>query len=233
LAWVVFTQVASGLSGSTVAASYQGIMFGIVGFTGRTTLLVSALYGFMGPAASLINILFIADKWGRRTTMWVGYASLTVCLSVIMLLCGLFATNIGNTYQESVAAVAFFFLFSGCISFSLENTPAVICTELLPYLLRGVGFGMGYFASSCVQIMINQVSPIIFNQISYKYYAVYIFCDIVSTFVYFFLFKETKGKTLEEIGALFGEEVATKNINEISLDELEVGKNETEHKELV
>jgi hypothetical protein len=47
------------------------------------------------------------------------------------------------------------------------------------------------------------------------------------------LFKETKGRTLEEIGARFGEEVATKNINDISIDELRVEKDETEQKEIV
>jgi hypothetical protein len=86
LMWVIFIQLATSLTGASVAATYQSIMFGNVGLSGHTLLLVSACYGFMGPSFSLMNILFIADRWGRRMTCFMGAFTLGIDLSLIMAL---------------------------------------------------------------------------------------------------------------------------------------------------
>lgn len=212
---VIFVQAANGLTGAGVAANYQSIMFGNVGLSGRTLLLVSACYGFMGPSFSLLNILFIADKWGRRETCWIGSSVLALDLAIIMGLVGAFQKNQGNAFSESSASIGFIFLFSGLYSISFENTPSLLCAEVLPYFLRAVGFGISHFVGGCVAILISQVTPIIFADILWKYYGVFIVTNLVTAAIYFFWLPETKGLSLEEVAIAFGEEIATEKLDDI------------------
>ena len=175
-----------------------------------------------GSTFSLLNILFVADKYGRKETCWAGCFSLSIDLAVIMTITGLFATNKGNARAESIVAVAFIFLYSGLNSITFENTPAVVCTEILPFFLRGTGFSIAYLASSCVGIVITEVSPIIFNDISWKYYGVYVTTNMICGIIYFMWFPETKGRSLEEMEEIFGGQIATKHLEDINVEDVEI-----------
>ena len=101
--------VAQSLRRSSIAAAYQNILFGNLGISGHSLLLVSACYGFMGTTFSLLDIPFIADKYGRKETC--GPDVSLSDLAVIMTITGLFASNEGDPRSESIAAVAFIFCF--------------------------------------------------------------------------------------------------------------------------
>jgi len=57
------------LSGSTVIQNYQSIFYASVGYTGRTSLLISGIYGFMGVFGQIAYLCFVADKWLRTRTL--------------------------------------------------------------------------------------------------------------------------------------------------------------------
>lgn len=166
--------------------------------------------------------LFIADKYGRKETCWAGSLSLSIDLAVIMTITGLFATIKGDARAESIVAVAFVFLYSGLNSITFENTPAVVCTEILPFFLRGTGFSIGYLASNCVAIVITEINPIIFNIISWKYYGVYVATNMICAIIYFMWFPETKGRSLEEMEELFGGQIAAKHLEDINVEDVEI-----------
>jgi hypothetical protein len=77
-------------------------------------------------------------------------------------------------------------------------------------------------AASCVAIVIQEVSPIIFNDISWKYYGVYVTTNMVCAIIYFVWFPETKGRSLEEMEELFGGQIATKHLDDINVEDVEV-----------
>jgi MFS family permease len=57
------------LSGSTGIQNYQSIFYASVGYTGRTALLISGVYGFMGVFGQIAYLCFVADKWLRTRTL--------------------------------------------------------------------------------------------------------------------------------------------------------------------
>lgn len=61
--------VTANLSGVSVIQNYQTEFYNLVGYTGNSALLVSAIYGLMGVLGQVINISLVADKRGRKTTM--------------------------------------------------------------------------------------------------------------------------------------------------------------------
>ena len=75
----------------------------------------------------------------------------------------------------------------------------------MPIRARGSAFATG-IGNWTVSTLWAQVSPIGLGAIKWKYYFVFVAFNIVVTFpTIFFVFKETKQKTLEEIDLLFGE----------------------------
>jgi hypothetical protein len=48
-----------------------------------------------------------------------------------------------------------------------------------------------------------------------RYYSLFIASNLAAAVFYFFFLPETSGKTLEEIGALFGDEVVTRDTDKV------------------
>lgn len=57
-------------------------------------------------------------------------------------------------------------------------------------------------------VVFTEVAPTAFNKIGWKYYLVFIFLPLAAVGFLIKFFPETKGLTLEEVGAKFGDEVA-------------------------
>ncbi|KIW06943.1 uncharacterized protein PV09_02604 [Verruconis gallopava] len=78
-------------------------------------------------------------------------------------------------------------------------------SEIFPNHLRSAGVALGlasfYLASEVTLV----AAPIAMNKIGWKFYLVLICPSFFYIIVMYFLFPETKGRTLEEIGALFGD----------------------------
>lgn len=68
-ALAVFILAMSQLSGSSVIQNYQNVFYQMVGFTGRTSLLISGVYGMMGVVGQAVYLAVVADRWRRTTTL--------------------------------------------------------------------------------------------------------------------------------------------------------------------
>lgn len=119
----------------------------------------------------------------------------------------------------SSVGVAFIFLYSFLNAMFLNSTPYIMASELFPDHLRGFGSSIAIFTQAGAQILITQVAPLSFAYIQWKYYFVFIACNVVAFVFYMFFLPETTGQTLEHIGALFGDEVRTVNAEEIPEEE--------------
>lgn len=57
------------LSGSLAIQNYQSLLYASLGYHGRSSILISGCYGFMGIAGQIINLLGVSDRWPRKQTM--------------------------------------------------------------------------------------------------------------------------------------------------------------------
>ncbi len=85
--------------------------------------------------------------------------------------------------------------------------------EIMNMAIRARGSAIAICANVLINVIFNQVSPIAFAQVGWKYYSLFIATNAVGAITVFALFPETKGKSLEEIGAIFGDEVIAPDLN--------------------
>lgn len=87
----------------------------------------------------------------------------------------------------------------------MDATQYVYVAEIFPNHLRPQGVALGltvfYLASEVTLV----APPIALNNIGWKFYLVLIIPSTCYLVTLYFLFPETKGRSLEEIGALFGD----------------------------
>jgi len=89
----------------------------------------------------------------------------------------------------------------------IESASFVYTSEIFPTELRaqGVAFAMqGLFLSS---IIWTAVAAPAFANIGYRFYIVFIATSTMMFLIVFFFFPETKGYTLEQLSAVFGDEI--------------------------
>jgi hypothetical protein len=82
----------------------------------------------------------------------------------------------------------------------------VYLSEIFPNLLRPQGVALGLSAFYLASEASLVAAPVALNKIGWRFYLVLICPSMVYITTMYFLFPETKGRTVEEIGDLFGDE---------------------------
>ncbi|KAH8593729.1 hypothetical protein B0O99DRAFT_653230 [Bisporella sp. PMI_857] len=198
-----FIVAMSQLSGTSVISNFQNVFYGIVGVKGKTSLLVSGVFGTMGVIGTVIYLFFVADKWRRTTTLWVGALSMCITLSICIALSAEFPTG-SPDISGGYAAIAFIFIYSTCFAIFFNDLIYAASSELFPHFLRSKGMSVAVWGKAVIAIVISQITPVAVKNISWRYYSVYISFNAVAAFIFYFMLPETRGKTLEEVAALFG-----------------------------
>lgn len=195
------------LSGSNIIQNYQSVMYNSLGYEGQTVLLIGAIYGFMAVVGQIINVFFVADHWTRRITVISGSFCLAVLLAVLTGLSEM--VDRAANPAGSLAGVAFIFLFAFAYSFFFNSVNWVIVAEIFPLKLRGVGVGFAVFTQSITAIWLSFAASLAFDNIGWKFYFIFIACNVFAGTMYFFFLPETRFLTLEEVAAQFNDEVVT------------------------
>ena len=102
------------------------------------------------------------------------------------------------------------FVYLAGYAFIMNSFGYTYPSEIMPTPIRAVGNATAFCTFNAITIMLVQVTPIAVEKIAWKYFLIFIICDAIFITVVYFVYPETSGRTLEEIAALFGDEVAVK-----------------------
>ena len=73
--------------------------------------------------------------------------------------------------------------------------------------IRSIGFSISSVVNYATMVLFSQVSPIGFANIGWKYYIFFICTNAFCAVVVFCFFPETKGKSLEQMDEVFGDQM--------------------------
>ncbi|KAH7112107.1 general substrate transporter [Dendryphion nanum] len=203
-----FTQ----LSGINVINYYQTDLYKSLGQTGHMVTLLAGIYGLVGPLANVVCLYYV-DTWGRRKTLWITGLVMALDMSLVMGLSGAYGKT-DNTVAKGFS-IAFIFCFSIIYSLGYNSIHYIYVPEIMTMAIRAKGSSISVISNVLINIIFNQVSPLAFSEVGYKYYSLFICTNLVGAVVVFFVFPETKGKTLEEIAHIFGEEVIVADLETV------------------
>ncbi|CEL59439.1 High-affinity glucose transporter OS=Kluyveromyces lactis (strain ATCC 8585 / CBS 2359 / DSM 70799 / NBRC 1267 / NRRL Y-1140 / WM37) GN=HGT1 PE=3 SV=1 [Rhizoctonia solani AG-1 IB] len=205
-------QVCAQLSGINVSAYFQPSLYRSLGYDGNTILLITGINNALGQIVTFVFIYFILDRVGRRLPLIIGAFGMAGCLAIEAAINAKFPGETSKNVAAQQAGVAFIILF-GSLFFSTSFGPVswVYQSEIFPMRVRAMGTSVATMSNWAVNVMISQVSPIGLNRLGWKFYLVFICTNIANGkshgLIVIFFFPETKGKTLEEMDAVFGDQV--------------------------
>lgn len=146
----------------------------------------------------------LCAKWGRKPTALVSQALLIACLLIIGGLTKKYNDNPNGASQGLVYGdVAVMFLFQGFYSIAWTPLLYLYPPEVMNYSIRANGLAISSFALNAFALLFVFIMPIGLANIGWKMYIINASWDVVIFGLIAYYWVETKGKSLEEIDAIF------------------------------
>ena len=169
--------------------------------------------------------IFLVNRVGRRKLLFWGAALMLVSFLIFASM-GSFALYTDNNdpngpVSAPIGRAMIFFACLYILGFATTWAPLafVVVAEIFPQRIRSKGMALGTGSLWLWNFCISFFTPMITNNIGYKYGYVFSGCVLFSLFFVYFCIHETQGATLEEIDTMYGSGVkpwkSSKYIKEI------------------
>lgn len=198
---VMAIQASCQMTGVSAIQYFSPQIYAQIGIPTDETLLfqaVNAIIAFLGTSVCILVI----DSVGRRPLEIYGAGIMCVTFVVNAALIKVFpatSPNVGAHWSFVVMTWLFnfvFFITSGPLSWAI---PA----EMFGTALRIKGVSWGAMTSFAFNTMIGQVTPVAIAAIGWKFYIIFVICNICNGIFFWAFLPETKGLNLEDMDELF------------------------------
>ncbi|KAK2463771.1 hypothetical protein APHAL10511_004209 [Amanita phalloides] len=199
------SQAFAQLNGINVISYYAPRVFEEAGWKGRQAILMTGINAII-YILSTIPPWYLVDRWGRRPILLSG--GFVMCLA----LC---ATGYWMYLDVSFtpdAVVICVIIFNAAFGYSWGPLPWLYPPEIMPLSVRAKGVSLSTATNWLFNFIVGEGTPYLQEVITWRLYVMHgAFCACSVVLVYF-LYPETKGIPLEEMDAIFGEEVVKHRI---------------------
>lgn len=147
--------------------------------------------------------LWMLDKVGRVRPLLVSAVGLGAALLVNAVQAQYLDPDNTNQLRSMVAMNFIFSLFYTPLGIISWVYPA----EIFPVEVRALGNAITTFTNWLVNLIFAQFSPIALTKIGFKYFYVFFVFNVIAFLCFWFFYPETKGRTLEQMDVLFGDQL--------------------------
>lgn len=153
--------------------------------------------------------LYALDKLGRVKLLLASSVGCGLSLLVNSVLSQYYVQDVGsiNANENALRAMvamnfvfSLFFTFIGIISW-------VYPAEIFPIEIRAKGNSFSTLTNWCLNLLFAQTAPIALEKLGFKFFYLFFVFNIIATACYALFFPETRGKTLEQMDELFGDQL--------------------------
>lgn len=214
--WSKFKRLAIGCSimffqqfmGCNAIIYYAPTIFSQLGLSGNTTsLLATGVYGIVNTISTIPALLLI-DRIGRRKLLMSGAVGTMISLVIVGGVIGGYGSSLVSHKAAGWAGVAFIYIYDVNFSYSFAPIGWVLPSEIFNLGNRSKAISITTSATWMCNFIIGLVTPSMLTKIGFGTYIFFAaFCAIAFFFVYFCV-PETKGKSLEDMDAVFGDSTA-------------------------
>jgi sugar porter (SP) family MFS transporter len=177
------------LCGINVVFNYTPRIFASIGVAQDGQLLQTVFIGGVNLLFTLLAMLMV-DKVGRKPLMLLGAGGLAVLYIVVV-----------RMLSAGSALVSWFLLAAiGTYALTLAPVTWVLISEVFPGKIRGAAISVAVLSLWAAYFVLVFTFPILFDRLGERTFYIYSAICVLG-FVFIWLkVKETKGRTLEEIG---------------------------------
>jgi hypothetical protein len=204
--------------------SYGPRIYEILGIENNTTqLMIIGISGALSIVYCSIGLVLV-DKVGRIKPLIVSALFLSAALLVNAVQGQYLNPDNANQLRSMVAMNFVFSLFYtplGIISWvshpflvrlSLDRLLMRLCrqvypAEIFPVEVRALGNALTTFTNWTVNLIFAQFTPDALSAVEFKYFYLFFALNLIAATCYYFFYPETKGRTLEQIDELFGDQL--------------------------
>ncbi|KAF9634806.1 putative hexose transporter protein [Lasiodiplodia theobromae] len=146
----------------------------------------------------------LAERLGRRPLWLLSFGGMMAANVPLTVASARYAA--GGSEGAARAVVVFLFLYNAAFNLACNPLLYAYTTEILPYGVRTKGLALQIAVSQAALTVNNYVNPIALEAIGYWYFVFYLGMLVAGMAFIWLFFPETKGKSLEELVGLFGDE---------------------------
>lgn len=190
-----FSQMFAQLNGINIVSYYAPMIFESAGWTGRSAIFMTGINSLV-YIASTIPPWYLVDTWGRKPLLLTGAVIMAISLFSIS-----YSLSLKNDYTPRVV-VAFVILFNAAFGSSWGPIPWMT-NEVLPNSVRSKGAAASTATNWLFNFIVGEMTPILLEAITWKTYVIPGLSCVISFLCVYYLFPETKGLSLEEMGSVF------------------------------
>ncbi|KAF2657559.1 general substrate transporter [Lophiostoma macrostomum CBS 122681] len=202
-AWLcIWLQIMASWTGITAVTAYSPVLLSQAGYSSLKQNGLAGGLNTIGIVGTIISA-HIVDRLGRRKCLMGGAF-------------GLFAVNViaASLYEASIhkpslsasiapAAVTMLFLFNLIYAATWGTVAFLIPTEIFPPEMRAQGNGFGITGWAIGVGWTVLINPIMFANITSRTYFLFAGLNLLWIPIIYFLYPETKDRSLESIDAMF------------------------------
>ncbi|KAK7725745.1 hypothetical protein SLS57_003811 [Botryosphaeria dothidea] len=187
---------------------YAPTIFNQLGLSGKTTsLLATGVYGIVNTFSTL-PALFLIDKVGRRPLLICGALGTLISLVIVGGIVGGYGSSLVSHKAAGWTGIAFIYIYDINFSYSFAPIGWVLPAEIFNLSNRSKAMSITTSATWMCNFIIGLITPDMLEKIGYGTYLFFAaFCLLALLFTYFFV-PETRGKSLEDMDAVFGDTAA-------------------------
>ncbi|KAK2792412.1 hypothetical protein FQN52_003347 [Onygenales sp. PD_12] len=188
-------------SGNNVASYYLPYLLENVGVTDTDTkLLLNIIYAITGWIPAMIGAR-CHDIIGRRRMLLGCTAGMAISLAIAAGTAADY-TNTGSKASSS-ASIAFIYVFGSVFAFAFTSMQPIYPGEVMSNDMRARGMGVWQLTAGAAGFVNTFAAPVALKNIKYWFYVFFVFWDVFEFLFIYFFYVETKGRTLEELDAVF------------------------------
>ncbi|KAL2169123.1 hypothetical protein VTG60DRAFT_6450 [Thermothelomyces hinnuleus] len=204
---------------------YSPTVFRSIGITGTNTgFLTTGLFGVVKTVLTVVWLLWLVDRVGRRRMLFIGAAGGSLCMWFIGAYIKIADPSSnqegGSMSSAGIAAIFFFYLWTAFYTPSWNGTPWVVNSEMFDQNTRSLGQASASANNWFWNFIISRFTPQMFLKMEYGVYFFFASLMLLSIIFVFYLIPETKSIPLESMDRLF-EIKPVRKANKVLMEELE------------
>lgn len=190
------------MTGVSAIQYYSVDIYGLMGIKGDDTLKYQAISSVLALIAQFLCILFI-DRLGRRWTLIWGNIGNMCTFIIATILLARFPPGDNDNKAAAWGFIVVTWAYNFCFSATCGPLSWIIPAEVFDTKTRAKGVSIATMTSFAFNTMIGQVTGPAMKSVGYRFYILFVICNLTNALFFWAFLPETAKRPLEEMNYLF------------------------------